>query len=390
MADQKRDYYEVLGVDKTADDNAIKSAYRKLAKKYHPDMNPGDKDAEAKFKECSEAYAVLSDPDKRRQYDQFGHSAFDGSHGGGGFDFSGMNFSDMFSDIFGDFFGGGSRRRGEPRGPMRGANLRAQVSISFQEAAFGCEKEIEIVLKEACPSCKGSGCRAGTGKKKCQKCGGKGQIVMTQQSFFGTIQNVTTCPSCHGTGETIESPCPDCRGTGFVSKKKRLSVKIPAGIDDGQAVRIRDKGEPGENGGPRGDLLVEVRIRPDKNFARRDYDVYSEASISFAQAALGGEAIIETIDGRVSYTVKPGTQTGTTIRLRGKGIPTLRNPDNRGDHYVTLTVYVPTSLNNEAKEALRHFDSLSGNTLTNPQAPGKPEKKKRGFRDKVKNVFDDA
>ena len=390
MADQKRDYYEVLGVDKTADENAIKSAYRKLAKKYHPDMNPGDKNAEAKFKECSEAYAVLSDPEKRRQYDQFGHSAFDGSQGGGGFDFSGMNFSDMFSDIFGDFFGGGARRRSEPRGPMRGANLRAQVSISFNDAAFGCDKEIEIVLKDECPTCHGSGCKPGTGKKKCVKCGGKGQIVMTQQSFFGTIQNVTTCPVCHGTGEAIESPCSDCRGTGYISKKKRLSVHIPAGIDDGQAVRLRDKGEPGENGGPRGDLLVEVRIRPDKNFARRDYDVYSEAPISFAQAALGGEALIDTIDGKVSYNVKAGTQTGTTIRLRGKGIPTLRNPEARGDHYVTLNVAVPTSLTNDAKEALRQFDSLTGNTLSDPGTNGKPEKKKRGFRDKVKNVFDDA
>ncbi len=379
---EKRDYYEVLGVDRNADDATIKSAYRKLAKKYHPDMNPGDKEAEAKFKECSEAYAVLSDPEKRKQYDQFGHAAFEGGVGGGGFDFSGMDFSDMFSDIFGDFFGGGTSRRRASNGPMKGANLRAAVNISFHDAAFGCTKELEIVLKDECETCHGTGCRPGTGKKKCPKCGGKGQIVMTQQSFFGTIQNVTTCPDCHGTGEIIESPCPDCHGTGYVAKKKRLSVNIPAGIDDGQAVRIRGKGEPGTNGGERGDLLVEVRVKEDPVFKRRDYDVYSEAPISFAQAALGGEAIIDTIDGKVSYDVKAGTQTNTTIRLKGKGIPSLRNANMRGDHYVTLVVQVPTNLSADAKEALKAFDDATGKTLTPGGTKVKAEKKKKSFRDR--------
>jgi len=387
MAESKRDYYEVLGIDKSADDATIKKAYRKLAKKYHPDANPGDKEAEAKFKEASEAYAVLSDADKRRQYDQFGHAAFEGGAGGGagGFDFSGMDMGDIFGDIFGDFFGGG--RRQQSNGPMKGANLRTSVRISFEEAAFGCTKEIEMVLKDPCGTCHGTGAKPGTSKKTCPKCGGKGKIVMTQQSFFGTVQNVTTCPDCNGTGEIITDKCVDCHGTGYIAKKKRIEVSIPAGIDDGQAVRIREKGEPGVNGGPRGDLLVEVRVSTHPIFQRRNTDIYSSAPISFAQAALGGEAIIDTLDGKVAYEVKPGTQTDTRIRLRGKGIPSLRNKDVRGDHYVTLVVQVPKSLNKEAKEALRKFDEVSGNTLHS----GKPVKseKKKGFMGKMKDAIDD-
>ena len=379
MAEEKRDYYEVLGVPKDADDATIKSAYRKLAKKYHPDMNPGDKEAEAKFKEASEAYAVLSDHDKRAKYDQFGHAAFEGGAGGaGGFDFSNMDFSDIFSDIFGDFFGGsmggmGGRRAGN-NGPMKGQNLRASVNISFHDACFGCEKELDIVLKDPCPTCNGTGCRPGTGKKKCPRCGGRGQTVTQTQSFFGTVQNVTTCPECHGTGEIVESPCPDCHGTGFFAKKKRISVSIPAGIDNGQAVRIREKGEPGVNGGPRGDLLVEVRVKADPRFIRQDMDVYSECPISFAQAALGGEVIIDTVDGQVAYDVKPGTQTGTKIRLRGKGIPSIRNSNTRGDHYVTFKVQVPTNLSADAKKALTEFDALTGNSLKSGDAPKKASK----------------
>ena len=387
MADSKRDYYEVLGVERGADDAALKKAYRQLAKKYHPDMHPGDKEAEAKFKEASEAYAVLSDPDKRRQYDQFGHAAFEGGAGGaGGFDFGSMDFSDIFGDIFGDFFGGGSRRASN--GPMRGANVRTAVRITFEEAAFGCAKEIELVLKDECTTCHGSGAKPGTSKVRCAKCGGKGRVVMTQQSFFGTVQNVTTCPDCHGSGEIIKEKCPDCQGTGYISRKKRIEINIPAGIDDGQSVRIRDKGEPGVNGGPRGDLLVEVRVSAHPIFQRRDYDIYSSAPISFAQAALGGEVIIDTLDGKVSYEVKPGTQTDSRIRLRGKGVPTLRNKNIRGDHYVTLVVQVPTSLSSKAKEALRSFDAECGNTL-NSSAAVKTGKRKKGFGEKIKEALDD-
>ncbi|MBR0430238.1 MAG: molecular chaperone DnaJ [Lachnospiraceae bacterium] len=386
MAEQKRDYYEVLGVDRNADDATLKKAYRQLAKKYHPDMHPGDKEAEAKFKEASEAYAVLSDADKRRQYDQFGHAAFEGGAGGGagGFDFSGMDFSDIFGDIFGDFFGGGARRTSN--GPMKGSNIRTSIRIKFEEAVFGCEKEIELTLKDECPTCKGSGAKPGTSKKTCPKCGGKGKIVVTQQSLFGMMQNVTTCPDCNGTGQIIEEKCSDCRGTGYIAKKKRIQVSIPAGIDNGQCVRIREKGEPGINGGPRGDLLVEVRVAPSDKFERNGYDVYSIAPISFAQAALGGEVIIETLDGRVSYEVTPGTQTNTRIRLKGKGVPSLRNANTRGDQYVTLVVQVPTAMNAAAKEALRTFDENCGNTLKEGGVQVKQEKKKKGFRDKLKDL----
>ena len=393
MAEQKRDYYEVLGVEKNADDAAIKKAYRALAKKYHPDMNPGDQEAEKKFKEASEAYAVLSDPEKRKQYDQFGHAAFEGGAGGaGGFDFSGMDFGDIFGDIFGDFFGGGTSRRGPDNGPRRGANLRARVRITFEEAVFGCEKQIEITLKDDCTTCGGSGAKPGTSKDTCPKCGGKGKVMYTQQSLFGMVQNVQTCPECGGTGQIIKEKCKDCHGTGYIAKRKKISVMIPAGIDNGQSVRIRDKGEPGINGGPRGDLLVEVMISGHPIFQRQDTNLYSTAPISFAQAALGGEVRISTIDGDVLYDVKPGTQTDTRIRLKGKGVPSLRNKAVRGDHYVTLVVQVPASLNAEAKEALRKFDEVTGNTLKkSAEGTGTAEKpkKKKGFMDKIKESLDD-
>ena len=389
MAEQKRDYYEVLGVEKNADDAAIKKAYRQLAKKYHPDMNPGDKEAEVKFKEASEAYAVLSDADKRRQYDQFGHAAFDGSGGGqaGGFDFSGMDMGDIFGDIFGDFFGGGGSRRRSNNGPMKGSNLRSSVRITFEEAAFGCEKEIELILKDECNTCHGTGAKPGTNPETCSKCGGKGKVMYTQQSLFGMVQNVQTCPDCNGTGKIVKEKCPDCRGTGYIANKKKIKVSIPAGIDNGQSVRIREKGEPGVNGGPRGDLLVEVVVSRHPIFQRQDMDIYSTVPISFAQATLGGEIIINTIDGNVAYEVKPGTQTDTRIRLKGKGIPSLRNKAVRGDHYVTLVVQVPTGLNNEAKEALRHFDELAGGSLN--KTAGTTEKKKKSFKEKIKETFDE-
>ena len=398
MAETKRDYYEVLGVPKDADEAALKKAYRVLAKKYHPDANPGDKEAEAKFKEASEAYSVLSDPEKRRKYDQFGHAAFEGGAGGaggyGGFDFNGADMGDIFGDIFGDFFGGGRSAYGRSsNGPMRGANLRTGVRITFEEAVFGCEKEIEMVLKDECATCHGTGAKPGTSPETCTKCGGKGKVVFTQQSFFGTVQNVQTCPDCNGTGKVVKDKCPDCRGTGYIARKRKIQVTIPAGIDNGQSVRIREKGEPGVNGGPRGDLLVEVVVSRHPIFQRQDMNIYSTAPVTFAQAALGGEIRINTVDGDVLYEVKPGTQTDTKIRLKGKGVPSLRNKGVRGDQYVTLVVQTPTGLNNEAKEALRHFDELTGASLNRSNAGGngaqEKGKKKKGFMDKLKESFDD-
>ena len=393
MAEQKRDYYEVLGVDKNADDAALKKAYRALAKKYHPDMNPGDKEAEKKFKEASEAYAVLSDPEKRRQYDQFGHAAFDGGAGGadgfGGFDFNGADFGDIFGDIFGDLFGGRRGSAGARSGPMKGANLRTSVRITFEEAVFGTEKEIELTVKEECKTCHGTGAKPGTSPETCPKCGGKGQVVFTQQSFFGTVRNVQACPDCGGTGKIIKEKCTDCHGSGFVPMKKRFAVTIPAGIDSGQCKRLAGQGEPGINGGPRGDVLVEVIVGQHPIFQRQDTNIYSTVPVSFAVAALGGEVVIDTVDGKVIYDVKAGTQTDTRVRLKGKGVPSLRNKDLRGDHYVTLVVQTPEHLSAEAKELLRKFDEATEDSLhaaeriNSGEAPHK-EKKKRGFFNKDK------
>ena len=384
MAD-KRDYYEVLGVSKTASDDEIKKAFRTLAKKYHPDMHPGDKECEEKFKEAQEAYAVLSDAEKRKQYDQFGHAAFDGTGGGaGGFDFSGMDMGDIFGDLFGDFFGGGSRRRTND-GPMKGSNLRTSVRITFEEAIFGCEKEIEMVLKDECHPCHGTGAKPGTTPETCPKCGGKGKVVFTQQSLFGVVRNVQSCPDCHGTGKIIKERCSDCGGSGYISKRKKISVSIPAGIDNGQCVRIRDKGEPGVNGGQRGDLLVEVAVSRHPIFQRQDRDIFSTAPITFAQAALGGDVRIKTVDGEVIYTVKPGTQTNTRVRLRNKGVPSLRNKQIRGDHYVTLVVEVPTKMNSEQKELLEAFDkAMYGEKKEEEEPEDKKHTKKGPFGRKKK------
>ena len=394
MAD-KRDYYEVLGVSKTASDSELKSAYRKLAKKYHPDVNPGDKEAEAKFKEATEAYSVLSDAEKRRQYDQFGHAAFEQGGGGaggfGGFDFNGADMGDIFGDIFGDLFGGGGRRRAN-NGPMKGANLRARVNITFEEAVFGCDKELEIVLKDECTTCHGTGAKPGTQPTTCPKCNGEGQIVYTQQSMFGMVRNVQTCPECNGTGKIIKEKCTSCRGTGYTSSRKKIQVSVPAGIDNGQSIRIRDKGEPGTNGGPRGDLLVEINVARHPIFQRQDMDIYSTVPMSYAQAALGGDIKISTVDGDIIYTVKPGTQTDTKVRFKGKGVPSWRNKNVRGDHYVTLVVQVPTKLNEAAKQAIRDFDMETGNSLgrTEDKKSEKSEKgKKKGFMDKLKETFED-
>lgn len=391
MAESKRDYYEVLGIGKDADEAAIKKAYRVLAKKYHPDMNPGDAEAEKKFKEASEAYAVLSDPEKRQKYDQFGHAAFDGGAGGaggfGGFDFSGADFSDIFGDIFGDLFGGG-RRGGRSNGPMRGANVRKSIRITFEEAVFGCEKELDLILKDPCETCNGTGAKPGISPETCPKCGGRGQVVYTSQSFFGTVQNVQTCPNCGGSGKVIKEKCSKCAGSGYIANRKKIKVSIPAGIDNGQSVRIRDKGEPGVNGGPRGDLLVEVNVSAHPSLKRQDIHIFSTHPISFAVAALGGDIRIPTVDGDVIYNVKPGTKTDTKVRLKGKGVPSLRNPQARGDHYVTLEIQTPERLSSEAKEALRRFDELTGNTLhEHDETTGKVEKKKKkGFMEKMKEM----
>ena len=390
MAD-KRDYYEVLGVDRNASDAAIKKAYRVLAKKYHPDTNPGDKEAEAKFKEASEAYAVLSDSEKRQKKDQFGHAAYEGGAGGGagGGEF---NFDDM-GDIFGDLFGGmfGGRTQRNSNGPQKGANVKATIRVTFEEAAFGCEKELDITLKDECTSCKGTGAKPGTSPTTCTKCGGKGQVVFTQQSLFGMVRNVQSCPDCKGTGKIIKDKWPDCYGTGYISSRKKISVTVPAGIDSGQSIRMRGKGEPGINGGERGDLLIEVIVSSHPIFERRDYTIYSESPITFAQAAIGGDVKIKTIDGDVLFKIKPGTQTNTKIRLRGKGIPTLRNKQVRGDHIVTLVVKTPEKLSAEQKEALIAFDNLMGGSLdegkekknSKDSEEGK-EKKKKSFFDKLK------
>ena len=380
MAENKRDYYEVLGVSKDADEDTLKKAYRKLAKKYHPDANPGDKEAEAKFKEASEAYSVLSDPQKRQQYDQFGHAAFEqgggAGYGGGfgGFDFNGGDMGDIFCDIFGDIFGGGRSR--SRSGPMKGANVRTAVRITFEEAVFGCEKEIEINYKEVCSSCNGTGAKPGTSPQTCTKCNGKGKIMYTQQSFFGQVQNVQTCPECNGTGKVIKEKCPNCYGTGYKTVRKKFKVSIPAGIDNGQCIRMAGGGEPGTNGGERGDLLVEAVVSQHPIFKRQDTSIYSTVPISFAKAALGGPIRIKTVDGEVEYEVKPGTQTDTKVRLKGKGVPSLRNRNVRGDHYVTLVVKVPERMNQAQKDALKRYDDL----MNGIEPEGEKPKKKGLFK----------
>ncbi len=384
MAD-KRDYYEVLGISKGASDDEIKKAYRAMAKKYHPDMHPDDPDAETKFKEASEAYAVLSDADKRRQYDQFGHAAFDGGAGGGagGFDFNSADFGDIFSDLFGDFFGGGGRRASR-NGPRRGQDIVQRVRITFEEAVFGCEKEIEVNVKEECKTCNGSGAKPGTKPETCPTCKGKGQVVVTSNSLFGTIQSVQTCRDCGGKGKIVRYKCTDCHGTGYGTSKKKYAVKFPAGIDDGQlACRIPGRGEPGSNGGPRGDILVGAVVGSHSIFTRDGMNIYSTVSLPFSVAALGGEIYIDTVDGKVVYDIKAGTATDTTLRIRGKGVPSVKNKDTRGDHYVKLVVKVPDHLSSEAKEALRAFDAVSGdylNATKNAAKDGIPkEKRKKGL-----------
>lgn len=384
MAD-KRDYYEVLGVTKGASESEIKKAYRQVAKKYHPDTNPGDKEAEEKFKEAAEAYAVLSDPEKKAKYDQYGHAAFEqggGPGGFGGFDFSDMG--DIFGDIFGDMFGGGARQR-QSNGPVKGANIKTTVRVSFEEAVFGTQEELELPLKDECDVCKGSGAQPGHQPETCTKCAGKGQVVYTQQSLFGMARTVQSCPDCGGSGKLIKYKCSNCAGTGFVKSKKKIQVAVPAGIDNGQSIRIRAKGEPGINGGERGDLLVTVLVDRHPVFQRQEYDLYSTEPISFTQAALGGKITINTIDGPYDLDIKPGTQTDTKVKLKGKGVPTLRNKNVRGDHYVTLVVQVPDKLTEEQKSILNQYANTTGvNARSSIDSAGSfsfgDHKKKKGFK----------
>ena len=364
---EKRDLYEVLGVAKTATQDEIKKAYRQLAKKYHPDANPGDKEAEAKFKEASEAYGILSDETKRKQYDQFGHAAFEQ---GGGYNYQNMNaddilrnfgFGDIFSDLFGGGFSGFSGFSGSQRnynGPMKGRDVAGRVKLTFEEAVFGCKKNLEINYDEECPKCHGTGAKEGTTPETCSKCGGSGSVVVTKQSLFGAMRTQTACPDCGGTGKIIKEKCPECKGEGYNRIRKKVEVNIPAGIESGQSVRISGLGEPGRNGGSRGDLLVQAVVGSSKDFQREGVDLYSEMEITFPEAALGGDIRVKTIDGDVLFPIKGGTQTGTTIRLKGKGVPYLRDKNKRGDQYTVLKVSVPKLMNSKQKEALKKFDEV--------------------------------
>ena len=362
-SEQKRDFYEVLGLSKGASDDEIKKAYKKMARKYHPDLNPDNKEAEEKFKEVNEAYEILSDADKKARYDQFGHAGVDPNFGaggfGGGFD-GGFDFGDL-GDIFGSFFGGGfgGGRRTNPNAPQRGESIRVSVTISFEEAAFGCEKEVTVERMEACDTCHGSGCAAGTSPEVCPDCRGSGQVQVRRQTPMGVFATTTTCPKCGGKGRIIQQPCGDCHGSGSVRKRKTIKASIPAGIDNGQTISVRGQGHAGKNGGPAGDLLITITVRPHELFRREGTSVLCEAPITFAQAVLGAELEIPTIDGKVKYDLPEGTQSGTTFRLKGKGIPSI-NGRGRGDQYVTVYIETPRDLNRDQKEALKKFAETLG------------------------------
>ena len=380
MAD-KRDYYEVLGLGKGASDDEIKKAYRKLAKKYHPDANPGSKEAEEKFKEVGEAYEVLSDSQKRAQYDQFGHAAFDQSMGGGGGFYGGADF-DM-GDIFSMFGFGGGGQASRRNGPMRGRDLNITIQISFEEAVFGCKKDIQVNVTDTCDTCHGTGAKPGTHAETCHKCNGTGQERVVQQSIFGTMQTTRTCSVCHGTGKTVKDPCTSCKGTGYVKKTKKYEINVPKGIDRGQTIRLAGKGEAGVNGGGYGDLLVTVYVKPHSYFVRKGMDIYSEKTITFAEAILGGEISINTIYGEEKYTVKPGTQPNTVITLKNSGVPSLRNDKIKGNQIVTLKVSIPTGLTEKQKMMLHNWNNPD---LVVELPNG--EKPKKSFKDKMKEMLD--
>ncbi|MBP3919379.1 MAG: molecular chaperone DnaJ [Clostridia bacterium] len=361
MAETKRDYYEVLGLQKSASADEIKRAYRQLAKKYHPDMNPGDKDAEQKFKEVNEAYAILSDADKKAKYDQYGFAGVDPNMGGGAGGFGGMGMDFDISDIFGSFFGGGmgggsSQRR---NGPMRGEDIHLRVTVSFEEAAFGCKKDVTFSRVEKCADCGGTGAEKGTSPERCSNCNGTGQIRVQQRTALGVFQSSRVCDVCGGTGKIIKNPCASCRGTGVHKAQKKIEVTIPAGCDDGMMLALREQGSEGRNGGPAGDVIITVNVRPHHIFERDGYDIMCEIPITFPEATLGAEITVPTLEGDVKYTIPEGTQTGTTFTIRGKGIQMI-NSKNKGDLHFTVVIEVPKSLTEKQKNLLREFSNSCG------------------------------
>ena len=376
----KRDFYEVLGVSKSATDEEIKKAYRREAKKYHPDLHPGDKQAEINFKEVNEAYNILSDKEKKSLYDQYGHAGVDPNFAGGGAGFGGFDdFGDIFSNIFGGGFGGfggfgGSSRR---NGPVRGADIRQVIEISFEEAAFGCKKNITISRQENCNTCGGTGAKPGTSPVTCKRCGGQGQVKTQTRTPLGYMTNIGICPDCKGEGKVVIDPCKDCRGSGKVRKQKTIEIDIPQGINHGQTMQISSQGEPGSKGGPSGDLLVTIKIKPHQIFRREDYDVFIDIPITFTQAALGATIRVPTLDGIVEYDIPEGTQTGTVFKLRNKGIPYIRGK-NRGDQYVTVEIEVPKNINQKQKELLKEFENASSE---------KDYKKQKSWFDKMKDFL---
>ncbi len=374
MAEQKRDYYEVLGVNKGVSDEELKKAYRKMAKQYHPDLHPGDKEAEAKFKECNEAYAVLSDADKRRAYDQFGHAGVDGQ-GFSGFNGTAVDLGDIFGSFFGGAFGGGGRRN---NGPQRGADLKYNMSLDFMEAAFGVDKTITINKEDICGVCKGSGAAAGSNPETCPTCRGSGRIQQQTQTLFGMTMVTRDCPACNGRGTVIKNPCPNCRGRGRAVIRKELKVHIPAGVDTGDMLPISGEGEPGTRGGPYGTLYIQFRVKPHPILQRQGNNTYCEVPITFTQAALGADVNVVTIDGEQTVHVKEGTQPGDTLTLRGKGIPFKNRAGVRGDHTVRFIIEVPVKLTDDQKNKLRSFDL----TLTE-----KNYQKRGSFFDRVKSMF---
>ena len=384
MSENKRDFYEVLGVDKTASEDEIKKAYRKAAKKYHPDLNPGDKEAEKNFKEAAEAYEVLSDSDKKARYDQYGHAGVDPNFGaggfgggfGGGFDFG--DIGDIFGSFFGGGFGGGNRRGGSPNAPRQGNDITAAVNLSFEEAAMGCTKTIKINRITTCEECSGSGSKKGSSPTTCTNCGGTGRINITQRTPFGAMQTQRTCDKCGGKGKIITDPCEACDGKGRIRKSVEQSIDIPAGIDDGQIINLRGGGDHGINGGSAGDLRIQVGVRPHPVFERDGFDVFCEIPITFAQAALGAEITVPTLDGKVKFTIHEGTQPGDEFKLRGKGIKRL-NYSGKGDQYVKIVLEVPKNLSSKQKELIKEFED-STNDKDN-------YKKRKSFFDKIKDMF---
>lgn len=384
MAEEKRDYYEVLGVDKSVSDDDLKKAYRKAAKKYHPDLNPGNKEAEVKFKEVNEAYEVLSDKEKRARYDQFGHAGVDPNFGAGGGGFGGGftgdfgDLGDIFSSFFGGGFGGG--RRADPNAPRRGNDTAASLNLSFEEAAKGCKKTVKVTKIENCTECGGSGAEKGSSPKTCPVCHGSGQIASTQRTPFGVMQTQKVCDHCHGSGKIIDKPCHTCAGKGRIRHTVEQTVEVPAGIDDGQVINLRGGGDAGVNGGRAGDLRINVNVRPHPIFEREGYDVYCEIPITFAQAALGDEITVPTLDGKVKFTIHEGTQPGDEFKLRGKGIQRLRY-SGKGDQYVKIAVEVPKELTKEQKEKLKEFESAMSE---------KNYKKRKSFLNAVKDFFSET